>query len=313
MNENESSGNQEPSLEDRIADHLFKGDSDYTPTQTTQNTQAEVTQPEEIEQTNEQPENTDSVGLDAVEYEGKTYQVPTEIKEALLRQSDYTKKSQEVADIRRSAELKAKAMADAEAFGNSVRKEVSEVQAISSQLEQYKTLDWSQMTAEQMYLAKHNMDLLKEKRNEIQESLKGKQNEFMRNREQKRQELIGETVKYLGTQVRGWSDKHGEELTSYVKGLGYQQDSMLNMFTDPVLTSALWKAKQWDNLQAQKGDLTKKVNGVPPVVKPGSSNPEMQAKMKDLNLSKQIKNAKTPSEKNKLIQQRLESRFFKDM
>jgi hypothetical protein len=39
-----------------------------------------------------------------VEYEGKKYQLPPELKDALLRQTDYTKKTMEVADTRKSIE-----------------------------------------------------------------------------------------------------------------------------------------------------------------------------------------------------------------
>lgn len=44
--------------------------------------------------------------LSQVEYEGKTYQLPPELKDALLRQADYTKKTMEVADTRKSIEAK---------------------------------------------------------------------------------------------------------------------------------------------------------------------------------------------------------------
>jgi len=49
----------------------------------------------------EQPEKAT---LETVEYEGKTYQLPPELKSALLRQQDYTRKTQEVATIRKQVE-----------------------------------------------------------------------------------------------------------------------------------------------------------------------------------------------------------------
>jgi hypothetical protein len=47
------------------------------------------------DQTSEEPEQVE------VEYDGKTYLLPLELKDALLRQADYTRKAQEVAESRR--------------------------------------------------------------------------------------------------------------------------------------------------------------------------------------------------------------------
>lgn len=51
-----------------------------------------------------------------VEYEGKTYKVPPELKDALLRQSDYTKKTMSLADERRAIEAEAKQLAEVQAI-----------------------------------------------------------------------------------------------------------------------------------------------------------------------------------------------------
>lgn len=61
-------------------------------------------------------EETDSPEVVDVEYEGKTYKLPPELKDAVLRQSDYTKKTQEVAEQRRAIEAEAKQLAEANAI-----------------------------------------------------------------------------------------------------------------------------------------------------------------------------------------------------
>ena len=52
-----------------------------------------------------------------VEFEGKTYKVSPEIKDALLRQADYTKKTMEVAEQRKAYEAK---IAEADTYRNLV-------------------------------------------------------------------------------------------------------------------------------------------------------------------------------------------------
>jgi hypothetical protein len=56
--------------------------------------------------TNESPQGEDSTApsFEEVEYEGELYQVPPKLKEAIIRQSDYTKKTQEVAETRKLIE-----------------------------------------------------------------------------------------------------------------------------------------------------------------------------------------------------------------
>src|SRR5947199_238059 len=49
------------------------------------------------------PDQTDEAPEEAeVEYGGKTYTLPAELKDALLRQADYTRKTQEVAQGRKA-------------------------------------------------------------------------------------------------------------------------------------------------------------------------------------------------------------------
>ena len=44
--------------------------------------------------------------VEDVDWEGKKYAVPKELKDALMRQSDYTRKTQEIAETRRALEAK---------------------------------------------------------------------------------------------------------------------------------------------------------------------------------------------------------------
>ena len=70
----------------------------------------EVVEAEAAEEPEEEPveelaaEDSEEAFVD-VEYDGVTYAVPENLKDALLRQSDYTQKTQTLADMRREVEL----------------------------------------------------------------------------------------------------------------------------------------------------------------------------------------------------------------
>lgn len=88
-------------------------EQEVAPVETVEETAIETADgSEEGEETNEledllkQATGADAVTPDAVEveYEGKKYQIPPELKDALLRQSDYTKKTMSLADERKAIE-----------------------------------------------------------------------------------------------------------------------------------------------------------------------------------------------------------------
>lgn len=83
-----------------------------------------------------------------VEYDGKVYQVPPNLKEAFLRQQDYTRKTQEVAEIRKQAEAY---RAEAEQVRSASQEELSARATafnLDSQLQQYANVDWRALLQE---------------------------------------------------------------------------------------------------------------------------------------------------------------------
>lgn len=74
-----------------------------------------------------------------VEYEGKTYKVPPELKDAVLRQADYTRKTQEVADMRRQVETALQAVNTA---SQEERNAQIAIGVIDAQIADYSNIDW---------------------------------------------------------------------------------------------------------------------------------------------------------------------------
>ena len=66
--------------------------------------EAQPTEQPETDQSSDDAQDLDTQGADPefeeVEYEGKRYALPKELKDAILRQSDYTRKTQELAQQR---------------------------------------------------------------------------------------------------------------------------------------------------------------------------------------------------------------------
>lgn len=85
-----------------------------------------------------------------VEYEGKTYKVSPEIKDALLRQADYTKKTMEVAEQRKTYEAK---IAEADTYRNlglATIEAAAQAKTIEAQIAQIEGLSTQGLTQEQI-------------------------------------------------------------------------------------------------------------------------------------------------------------------
>lgn len=79
--------------------------------------------------------------FDEVEYEGKAYKLPKELKGALLRQADYTRKTQEVAAMSKRLEPLVQIAEEASQVEQQASNEMTLAQARMHQLE---TTDWSE-------------------------------------------------------------------------------------------------------------------------------------------------------------------------
>lgn len=278
--------------------------------------QFEPEQPE-VEAPAEQQEQTDEAAAESeaqpefvdVEYEGKAYQVPPELKDAILRQSDYTKKTTEAAERQRALEqkeLQIRAAESERAFHEKAKDDVTQIQKIDFQIEQWKAVDVSALDAKQLWQLKAQIDDLKEKRNALTNGLNQKWQEHQQEQTKLQQEATSKYVEALTKAIPTWSQDLDAKLTQYaVNDLGMTPEE-LSRTRDVRFVKALHKAYQFDQLKVQ--NKQGKVTTVP-TVKPGSSNPMPQHVKDQFALKKQLSSAKTDAQKAKVIERELMNRF----
>lgn len=125
-------------------------ESDPAPTPETEaETQSEVIENEDSdsEESAETEEFQDLIAnsepeLVEVEYEGDKVKVPEKIKDALMRQSDYTKKTMSLAEERQAFEAEAAKAKETWASDEKAFNQTVELRQIEQQLEQAKQIDW---------------------------------------------------------------------------------------------------------------------------------------------------------------------------
>lgn len=216
-------------------------------------TAPEVDESTETEETELENEEAGAPDEEDVEYEGKQYKVPKELKDALLRQSDYTRKTQEIAETRKQVEAHAQQLQAERQFVQQNLQEVASITAIDHQLSQFAQLDWNALTdadpAQAMKLDRQMRDLHAQ-REQIAYGITQKQAEFQQLQQHEAARQLEEGRRVLEREIPGWGAEKAQELFLFGKQYGISEQ-MLGSLSQPVLVKALHDLQQFHQLKAK--------------------------------------------------------------
>lgn len=290
---------QTPSVEDRIDNLLGSAP------------EVDAEEPEEVSS----DEAVEDDGTEPFEIDGVEYRLPKDLKakvsewrDGSLRHGDYTSKTQELAEMRKHVAAIAETAKARQEFESSVSEETQELARIKGQLAQYKGVDWGSLDVETHLKFKAQMDGLKERAGEIEQTLKTKAQKFSEWAEGKKGEMLQSGQRYLQQTIKGWGPEAEKAVIAAAKEVGYTDHELGSVF-DPRFVRLSWKAAQFDKLQASKGEALEKANKAPPVVKPGANDPRVSKQIEHMNFRKAIKSARSDGQKAELIGDKLAKRF----
>ena len=246
----------------------------------------ETEEVEEVEEAEEETEDESEIEDEEVVEEEQTFTVKAageekevtldELKKSYQLGSDYTKKTQEVAEQRKVIEQEAKAIIEA----RQVRDDYAQkLQAINS------FLVGSNSSQEDLSAMKENDPIgyavkvaeMTEKKDQLQ-IVQAEQNRIAQqqnsDRELQMQEFVQKEAQKLTQSLPEFSDKaKGEQIRndirSYGKKVGFTDEELSSVY-DSRHVLVLHKAAQWDKLQASKSGVKKKVAKAPKMVKGGA-------------------------------------------
>jgi len=221
-----------------------------------------------------------------VEIDGEKHRVPKKIAEAVLRQQDYTKKTQEVADRRRLIEDKEQYLEAREKFVSAASSEWAELQAIESQLAQFQSVDLNAIaledTARAVQLMNMRQTLLNqraEKASKLQQVAQAVQQAQQAHQAQQAKLAIPELERRIGK----LDDKKREALAATAAELGIPGQAMWS----PEVLHAVDLASKYLALQKAKPQAMKKVAQAPQAIKPQAAPPRVQQNKSALDRLKQ--------------------------
>lgn len=223
-----------------------------------ENTAADV-ETDELPEGAELDESTADPDEEEVEYEGEKYKVPAKLKDALLRQSDYTRKTQEVAEIRRQTEAEKQMIAQEREFIQHNLKDVATVTALDQQIAQYQGVNWDQLTESdpvQAMKLERQLRNLQSQREQAAAAVTQRQAHFVQMQQQEAARQLQEGQRVLQREIPGWNESLARELVDYGLKRGYAPEVLQNI-RNPQFVIDLHNSYQFTKLREKAAQKPK--------------------------------------------------------
>lgn len=254
---------------------------------------AEEAETEVVDQAEDQP--ADEVESEEVETEESEPEIEVEgqkmtkaqIAEALSKAKDYTQKTQTVAEEKRRLEVERRLFQETQAFQQAASKEAAQLSAIDTELNSYMAVDVSTLDQETFGRMRHRIDVLRENKARLEDSLRSKQGEFRKQVYESWDQMTESARKVITKELPDW-DANATKIAEYALAQGFQFEAITGYdrttrervgpgVVDPAFAKALYKAWKWDQLQGTKAVAVAKAKAAP-VLKPGAqtANPQQR-------------------------------------
>lgn len=215
--------------------------------------EAEIDREEEIpsdedagEEDSDDDEESESALID-IEHDGKNYKVPAALKNAFLRNADYTRKTQALAESRRSLESDKQELAASHAAMQEHLTDYAKLKAIGDQIAQYENLDWASVARQNPQLAQQafqGLTQLKQLGGSLAAQLQQKQLVKAIGAEREHASRIEQGRSVLSREIPDWSPALGGKLVDFaVDAFGFAPHEV-GAVMDPRMIKVLHTAYQ---------------------------------------------------------------------
>ena len=192
--------------------------------------------------------------------------------------TDYTKKSQAVAEERKVVEAERQRIEEAKYLRDQYAERLQVIEQMLNQQPETENLDYLKETDPIGYAVK--VAELSQREKQLAQ-VRAEQARIVEQQQREQQEQLGQVVqaesRKLAEVIPEYADpQKGEtlrrELREFGVKAGFSEQELANVY-DSRAVLTLWKAMQYDKLQSAKPSITKKVNEAPKVMKSGVSQP----------------------------------------
>jgi hypothetical protein len=239
----------------------------------------------------DEPESPPDDDSEEIEHEGQKYKVPKALKGAFLMHSDYTRKTQELAEQRKETEAAKERYLKADSELVEAR---AQEKAIETSLKEFEQVDWNKFSetdpvqAQKLFFQYQQLKDLKN-----QATQRTAQLEQTRTSEQQQHiaKLVAQGQEVLSRDIPNWNPDTAKKVSEFaVKEFGFTNDELRQVY-DPRLVKVLHAAmignqvlKQSSKPKAPPAQVVKPVTKVS-----GNSTPAKSGLRDDLPMAEWIK------------------------
>jgi Tfp pilus assembly protein PilN len=242
------------------------------------------------EETEDQEEAVEESPKYRVKANGEELEVSLEeLLNGYSRTADYQKKTQSLAEQRKSVEAERVKIDEAAKTRDTYAQRLQVIEQLLNQkdspeemarLKEEDPLGWQQKIAEQ-YERDKQLQVVQAERQRVSQEQQTLQGQRLHQHIQSEQEKLKSVIPDFKDEAK--AEVIRRDIRSYAKSIGFS-DQELSQVYDSRAVQTLYKAMQYEKLVAGKAGATKKVASAPKTLKPGTSNPqssEQEAKKKD--------------------------------
>lgn len=201
-------------------------------------------------------EQVQPADYEEIDFGGTRYSVPKALKDAFLMQSDYTRKTQTVAEQAKALEaFKGQLDQQAEALKSESDDRVQlhvlgqQLPDLDKRLEEYAKVDWRKFQEDNFIdyqthwnyyqELKHARVAVMERRREITEKVAKGEAERSQKADAEWRNRIDETQRIVSREIKGWGPELATKLTEFGLSLGFTQQDLFSLNTDARQVKAL--------------------------------------------------------------------------
>ena len=239
----------------------------------------------------EQPDPEDD--LEEFDWEGKKIKGPKGLKDGVLRQADYTRKTQEIAETRRQLEERAQHIEQQSKASDEEMNARAALMSIDSDIKSYESVDWDAWEAQDLFAAQagfRKFQQLQAARGQVTGYLGERQKARTETTQQETAKRLQETRQFAETKIKGWTPEVDAKITEFAtKELGFDWNTLKSAYT-PAVYKALhlaWLGHQAIN--AKTAPTTQKTPVTEPLkVVAAKANPPAKKNLADMEMDEYV-------------------------
>jgi hypothetical protein len=221
----------------------------------------------------EAPELQDET--EEVEHEGRVYRIPRALSGAFMANADYTRKAQELAELRQGLHRDREGFSVQTELMQATIADRARLAAVDDQLEDFAGIDWDSLGEEDPQTAQvlwGRYQQLAEARERFAWSLTQSEHRARQQAEREMTEQMVATGKVLAAEIDGWSPEVATKLVEYAAAFGVTLDELREV-ADPRLWKILHRAHLGDEAAKRQETTrqTEQLQAVRPAVQVSGS------------------------------------------